>query len=94
VQAEPGSVARAGDGAGGVTFTRVSWGQWASAWSSSRKVIELRVDSGMAAMGLIVPPDPALPVMITGPGAGHVLVIYPWRRHAAVSRGAGHAECW
>ena len=45
-----------------MTFTRVSWGQWASAWSSSRKVIELRVDSGMAAMGLIVPPDPRCPL--------------------------------
>jgi hypothetical protein len=34
-------------------------------------VIELRVESGMAGMDLIVPRGGVLPVRITGPGAGH-----------------------
>jgi hypothetical protein len=45
-----------------------------SAWSSSRTMMELRVDSGMAGMGLIVPRG--------GVGAGYSLGsgerIMPW----------------
>ena len=39
-----------------LAWTLFSCGQFFPAWSSSRKMIGLRVDSGMAGMGLIVPP--------------------------------------
>ena len=43
-----------------------SWGQFFSVWSSSLRMMELRVDSGMAAIRLIVPRD--------GIGPGYDLV--------------------